>query len=166
MQDWIDRITALIQEPTTTSLYISIGVVVFLLLTLLVVLVNRRARKERAYRYAPRLVLDSVQVSPLGRDVYVKITNAGPPAVFTKLDIKGRRDLIVKNQIAGHRIERNTPYRILLEATGTEKVTPNFTMVLTFLDAQGNVFTQEFDLARTLAQKPRLLKTAKQGRNG
>lgn len=155
MQD----LKAFATTPSTERL-VALGVVIFLVLLLIVLNINRRTRKKRAFLYAPRLFLESFQISPLGKDAYLKIGNMGASGTLTQFQVNGRQDLMVKNQVAGHKLERGEQYRILLEAAGQQKINSDFTFSLTYMDARQNVFQQEFDLRKKSAQKAKLLKLA------
>ncbi len=159
IEHWIQELETFATTPSTER-WIALGVLVFVLLLLLAMRINRRTKKKRAFLYAPQLFLDSFQISPLGRDAYVKIANMGAPGTLAKLQVNGRPDLVVKNQVAGHKLERGEQYRILLEAEGPKKIDRDFSFSLTFMDARKNVFQQEFNLRTKSAQKAKLLKLA------
>lgn len=159
LEQWKQAVVDFATTPSTER-WLALAGGVLLLLLFIVVRINRRARKRRAFLHAPNLFLESFQVSPLGRDAYLKIGNAGARGTLTRLEVKGRSDLRVKNQVAGHEMERGEQYRILLEAEGQQKIDPDFSLLLTFMDARKNVFQQEFDLRSRSARKAKLLKLA------
>jgi hypothetical protein len=158
-EQWMQDIVSFATTPSTERL-IALGVIIFLVLMFIVMNINRRTRKKRAFLYAPQLFLESFQVSPMGKDAYLKIGNMGSPGTLTQFQVNGRQDLLVKNQLAGHKLERGEQYRILLEAAGSQKINSDFTFSLTYMDARQNVFQQEFDLRKKSAQKAKLLKLA------
>lgn len=121
---------------------------------------GKRRKKRKAQQVAPSLKLDTFQISPLGRDAYFKVLNNGQPARLSNLAIKGRNDVAVKNAVAGHELHTGESYRILLEATGTQKLSSDFTIELSYVDLVGNVYQQAFALSQQVAKQPRLVKFA------
>ncbi len=121
---------------------------------------GRRRRKRRALQLAPSLSLDAFQISPLGRDAYFKVLNNGQPARLSLLQIKGRNDVAVKNAVAGQELQAGESYRILLEATGSRKLSSDFTIELSYVDAAGNVYQQAFALNQQAGGQPKLVKFA------
>jgi len=148
----------LIQSLTPTH-WLVIGVVMLLLIVIPASLSGRR--KKRREKVKPNLVLESFQVSPLGRDAFLKIKNEGEVATLTSLFVRGRRDIIAKNAFAGHKGERGKIYSILLEATAEEKITNNFTVELTYFDQMRNVYRQAFDLKNNATKNPKLMQRGK-----
>lgn len=118
-----------------------------------------KAKKKRNIRkIAPELKVHAFQVSPLGRDAFFKIRNDGELATLSELSFVGRSDILVKNALAGHRIEKNKVYSMLFEAAAKNKIDPNFSIEITFLDQVGNVYRQSFELDTKVALPPRLIK--------
>ena len=135
------------------------GIVLILLLAASLSSAKRR-RKRKAQKAAPALSLDAFQVSPLGRDAYFKVLNNGQPARLSNMAIRGRKDVAVKNAVAGHELQTGESYRILLEATGTQKLNSDFTIELSYVDLVGNVYQQAFALNQQVAKQPKLVKLA------
>ncbi len=121
---------------------------------------SKRRKKRKAQQAAPLLSLDAFQISPLGRDAYFKVLNNGQPARLSNLSIKGRNDVAVKNAVAGHELRPGESYRILLEATGNQKLNNNFTIELSYVDLIGNVYQQAFALNQQVAKQPKLVRFA------
>ena len=119
---------------------------------------GKARRKRNIKKVAPELKVHAFQVSPLGRDAFFKIRNDGELATLSELAFVGRSDIIVKNALAGHRIERNKVYGLLLEAAAKNKIDPNFSIELTFMDKMGNVYRQAFELDTKVALPPKLIK--------
>ncbi len=118
-----------------------------------------KARKKRKLKtVAPKLKVHTFQVSPLGRDAFFKIRNDGEQATLSELAFIGRSDIVVKNALAGHKIEKNKIYGLLLEAAAQNKIDPNFSIELTFLDKLGNVYRQAFELDTKVALPAKLVK--------
>lgn len=121
---------------------------------------GKRRKKRKAEQVAPSLRLDTFQISPLGRDAYFKVLNNGQPARLSNMAIKGRNDIAVKNAVAGHELQTGESYRILLEATGNQKLNNNFTIELSYVDLIGNVYQQHFALNQQVAKQPKLVRFA------
>ncbi len=117
-----------------------------------------RSNKRKLRQSAPKLMMEGFQVAPLGRDAFLKMRNAGETATLTALQIKGRYDVAVKNVLAGHELEKDKSYSLLLEATGQQKLTPNFSIELTFLDRVGNVYVQRFRTDTLGAGKAKIIR--------
>ncbi|MCO6490353.1 MAG: hypothetical protein J5I98_18205 [Phaeodactylibacter sp.] len=135
------------------------GIAIILLLAASLSAGKRRKRRQ-AQQAAPSLELDAFQVSPLGRDAYFKVMNNGQPARLSNLSIKGRKDITVKNAVAGQEIQTGESYRILLEATGARKLAGDFVIELSYVDLIGNVYQQGFVLNQQVAKQPRLVRLA------
>ncbi len=118
----------------------------------------KQSRKRKMAQTAPKLLIEGFQVAPLGRDAFLKMRNSGEPATLTALQIKGRYDVTVKNVLAGHELERDKSYSLLLEATGQQKLTPNFSIELTYLDRTGNVYVQRFRTDTLSAGKAKIVR--------
>lgn len=129
--------------------------VLLLLIALPFILSGRRKRKREQVKPLPALEL--FQISPLGRDAFLKIKNNGEVATLTSLFVRGRRDIIVKNAFAGHELERGKVYSILLEATADEKISANFNVEITYFDQMRNVYRQTLDLQSNTAKSPKLV---------
>ncbi|MEQ8703132.1 MAG: hypothetical protein RIC19_04395 [Phaeodactylibacter sp.] len=134
------------------------GFVIFILL--LSLSGGRRRKKRKAKAIAPNLTINAFQLSPMGRDAYFKVHNHGQLARLSVLSIKGKGHIQVKNNIAGHEIQTGDSYRILLEATGNKKINKDFIVELTYLDQLGNVYRQDFPIAKQIAEQPKLIKFA------
>lgn len=137
--------------------YWAIGATVLVLLILWRIAAVQ-SRKRKAAKAAPKLMIEGFQIAPLGRDAFLKMRNAGDPVVFTALQIKGRFDVAVKNVLAGHELDKDKSYSLLLEATGQEKLTPNFSIELTYLDHIGNVYVQRFRTDTLSAGKAKVIR--------
>jgi len=121
---------------------------------------SKRRKKKRARNVAPQLSLQGFQISPLGRDAYLKVLNTGNSAQITGLDIQGRKDIAVKNAVAGHQLPSGESYRILLESIGQKKLSNNFTIELTYMDQLGNVYKQFFPMKQQIAKPAKLVRLA------
>ena len=115
-----------------------------LVLLMLISSINKRVKKKRFWRMAPQLAMEAFKISPLGRDAFFKIQNHGEKATLTTISFLGRSDIIAKNALAGHLLEKGKGYSILLEATGPNKIDANFSIEIRFMDNRNNVYRQTF----------------------
>jgi hypothetical protein len=138
-------------------LHIAIASAVLLLL-LLILFFRASRRKQRRRLLAPALLLESYQVSPLGRDAFLKIKNTGEMATFISLTMKGRQDIAIKNAFAGHQLEKGKSYALMLEATTSQKLNADFTLELTYMDTAGNVYRQALAPGQRSTRQPKLVK--------
>lgn len=129
-----------------------------LLLILVLSLISRNRRKSRLRKIAPAIVLESFQISPMGRDAFFKIKNNAEVATLTAVSIQGRRDIVFKNTFIGHELHRDKTYSILLEATAKDRIENNFTIVINYMDKIGNIYKQAFELNNKKAKTPKLVK--------
>ncbi|NRA48394.1 MAG: hypothetical protein HRU12_04615 [Phaeodactylibacter sp.] len=121
---------------------------------------GKRRKKKKAKAVSPSLSISGFQLSPMGRDAFFKVHNHGQLARLSALSIKGKGHIQVKNNIAGHEIKTGDSYRILLEATGNKKINKDFIVELTYIDMLGNVYRQDFPIAKQFAEQPKLIKFA------
>ena len=133
----------------------------FFLLLLIIRIIRGISRRNKLRKIAPNLNLHAFQVAPLGRDAYFKVGNNGEQATLSELNIKGRSDISIKNAVAGHQLEKDKVYGILLEAESTTKINTNFTIELTYMDRNGNVYRQLFLPNQQLTKSPKLVKVTK-----
>jgi len=114
------------------------------MLLIIVSSINKRVKKRRFWKMAPKLTMEAFKISPMGRDAFFKIQNYGQKATLTTISIQGRNDIIVKNALAGHLLDNGKGYSILLEANGQKKLDANFSIELRFMDNRNNVYRQTF----------------------
>ena len=131
------------------------GGVVFLML---IGAISRSSKKKKIKKSAPKLLMHTFQIAPLGKDAFFKIRNIGEQATLTELALKGRNDIEVKNAFAGHQIEKEKVYGLLLESTSNKKIRPDFSIELTFMDKNGNVYKQLFEPEQNGARQAKLIK--------
>ncbi len=128
--------------------FVAIGLLLFALILFLSS--NAKQRKEQKLLLkAPKLLLKDFQVAPLGKDAFFKIRNEGEAATISQLDIIGRADLMVKNDYAGHQIDRDKEYRIFLESAGHQKIEKDFSIEITFAGPNGHIYKQIVPLSST-----------------
>jgi hypothetical protein len=131
---------------------VAAGLIIFLSLRWLIKRAKRPrnpSAKRQAVSTAPGVKLYTFQIAPLGRDAFLKIQNTGEEVTLTKLEIKDRQNIIVKNALAGHKLDTNKVYGILLEAEGNSKITDGFSVQLTYLTKLGKVLSTQFNAFQT-----------------
>ena len=131
---------------------------VLLLLYIISRLRKRARRRKERKRIAPNFVFHTFQIAPLGRDAFFKFRNIGQVATITNVQVKGRSDVMIKNAIAGHQIEKEKICSILLETSSLNKIEKNFTIELTYFDQKGNIYKQDFPLSQSVAKQPKRVK--------
>jgi hypothetical protein len=109
----------------------------------------------------PRIQIASFQLAPLGRDAFLKLSNAGEPATLSTARILGRNDVLIKNTVAGQQIPSGGSYSLLLEATGNQRLQANFLVVLVYVDDQRRAYEQTFTLNPPGTQKIKRTKIRK-----
>ncbi|MCI5082926.1 MAG: hypothetical protein MRY78_14605 [Saprospiraceae bacterium] len=129
-----------------------------LFLLILIPVIVKQTRKRKALRMAPKLAIEGFQISPLGKDAFLKIKNSGDKAVLSKLDIKGRSDIEVTSAVAGHTLEKDNDYGVLLHINTNGSIKRNFTIELTYLNQNGTVYKQRFPLAYDAPSKPKIVR--------
>jgi hypothetical protein len=134
------------------------GSVIFLLF--LIRIIYKSSKKSRALRQAPKLSIKEFQISPLGKDAFLKLQNDGEKATLSSLDIKGRPDIKVTSAVAGHIMEPSTDYGILLQINSMGSIKRNFTIELTFQNQSGVVYRQSFPLAYDAPSKLKIVRYA------
>lgn len=159
LEHWLETATAYLASTGPIEWGIGGGGLLVILL-LISISAGRRRKKRNARAIAPNLSISAFQLSPMGRDAFFKVHNHGDLARLSTLVIKGKGHIQVKNNIAGHEIKNGDSYRILLEATGSKKINKDFIVELTYLDQSGNVYRQDFPIARSTAEQPKLIKFA------
>ena len=150
-------------EQYLSSLSIPHFVAIGLLLFALILFLSAKTKKQKHQKllaHAPKLSLKDFQVAPLGKDAFFKIKNEGEQATISQLDIIGRADLMVKNDYAGHQIEKDKEYRIFLESAGHQKIEKDFSLEITFVDPQGHIYKQLVPLSSPETQQLTIIRKA------
>ncbi|HMQ48480.1 MAG TPA: hypothetical protein PKA00_13730 [Saprospiraceae bacterium] len=162
MEDFLSEINKITADWGLTEWITCIGggMIVLILISWLVSMTRVNGRKRRVKQAAPQITVNQFKISPLGRDAYFKLQNSGPDAQLTRLEFKGRNNILVKNDVAGHLLANGESYRILLELTGGQKIYDSLFLTLTYLDKTGNVFEQVFDLNTQTSKQPKVIKFA------
>jgi hypothetical protein len=121
------------------------------LLLLIIILIAARKPKAKF----PGLRVSMFQIAPLGRDAFLKIQNPANTVVLSQYRIIGRNDILIKNHLSGHRMDQLKEYSILLEANGTERLSPDFALELTYIDNEGKVYRQKMIPGQMKAEPPK-----------
>ena len=127
-------------------------------LLLLIRIIYKQSIKQRNLKYAPKLNISEFQISPLGKDAFLKLKNDGEQATLANMEIKGRNDIKVTNSIAGHRMDKNSDYGILLQIDSGGSIKRNFTIELTYQNQKGTGYKQSFPLAYDAPSKPKIVR--------
>lgn len=120
---------------------------------ILILIIWLAARKPKVT--FPGLQVSMFQIAPLGRDAFLKIQNPAETVVLSQYKIIGRNDVSIKNHLSGHRMDQLKEYSILLEANGTERLGPDFTLELTYIDNAGKVYRQRLLPGQMRADPPK-----------
>ncbi len=140
---WMDSALVWLQE--TDPVYLMAGGGGLIVLFGLIAATRMNSRKKEAAQ-APSLRISSFQIAPLGRDAFMKLENTGEQATLSAIAVKGRRDVIIKNEVAGQVIPKAGTYSILFEVSGQHRLAPNFTIELTYIDQRHKAYLQVFGL--------------------
>jgi hypothetical protein len=150
---WLEQTLEFVKNMTIEQwAYVAGGFVVILLLRWIIKRANKPKKvkvRQQASNQSPGLQLHTFQIAPLGRDAFLKIHNTGEPVTLTKLEFLDRQQIRVKNAIAGHKLDKDKIYSVLLEAEGNTKLNDGFTVKLTYLTPQGRVGTAQFQAIQT-----------------
>lgn len=145
---WLDKAIEYARAMTIEQwAYVAGGFIGLLLLRWLIKRARRPKKtvvKQPVINANQGLHLHTFQIAPLGRDAFLKVQNTSEPVTLTKLEIPDRQNIRVKNAVAGHKLDNNKIYSILLEAEGNTKLDDGFTVKLTYLTAAGKVGTAQF----------------------
>lgn len=126
-------------------LVFGLGFGLLVLLIIIIIVISRSTRRSRLRQRG--LVVQSFQIAPLGRDAFLKISNPGLPVTLLNLQLIGRQDIKVKNDVAGQQLTQGGSYSILLEAMGDRRLNGQFQVELTFSDQQRTPYQQLFSLS-------------------
>lgn len=134
-----------------------IGGISLVLVVILFRFIRRKTRKQ-GMGPAQGLQINLFQIAPLGRDAFLKLANPGQKVTLSQLKVVGRTDVAVKNAAAGHVLETGSLYSLLLEATGAQRLEANFSLELTFLDANGTAWRQTLSPGQLQQKGPVVVK--------
>ncbi len=147
-KEWLDKAIEFAGNMTLQQwAYVAGGFVVLLLLRWIIKRAGRPKQGKLPKKLSDQssgLRLHTFQIAPLGRDAFLKIQNNLEPVTLTKMEFTDRQHIRVKNAIAGHKLDKDKIYSVLLEAEGNTKLKDGFTVKLTYLTPQGKVGTAQF----------------------
>lgn len=154
VQIYAEKAWTLIQA--TEPLYLAIGGAVLFLL-LLIPIILRSVKKSKANKVKPDILLKSFQISPLGRDAWIRFRNEGDLAVLKDVKIKKRKDLTVKSDFREVAIQKNGTTSLFLNALGDHRIREDFELELLYSDSIGNLYRQRLRLSDKIMLQPKLL---------
>jgi hypothetical protein len=131
------------------------GGVLFLLILIPIIL--RSIKKSKAAKIKPALVLHSFQISPLGKDAWLRLRNVGQLAVLKDLKFKKRNDIISKTNFREVRVGQGNTTSLFLQGTGQNRIREDFEIEFLYSDAQGHLYKQVLKLDGKVMQKAKLL---------
>lgn len=117
-----------------------------LLLLFVLILIVFGIRKSRKKPAIPFLTIPSFQIAPLGKDAFLKLNNPGERLTLLALEIIGKTDIHVKNQVAGHVMATAANYSILMEASSNNRIGNDLKVAVTFVDGYNKTYRQVFTL--------------------
>ncbi len=119
---------------------------------------GRKKKGRQLQAGSMHIAFHSFQLAPLGRDALLKIRNTRDDVVLLSIAVKGSSEVAVKNALAGHEFSAGKVYGILLEASGKDRMLPDFEVVITYMDRGRNVFRQSFFPDLQGAKPPKRIK--------
>ena len=131
------------------------GGVLFLLILIPIIL--RSVKKSKANKIKPILILHSFQISPLGKDAWLRLRNVGQLAVLKELKFKKRNDIISKTNFREVKIGQGNTTSLFLQGTGQNRIREDFDIEFLYSDAQGHLYKQVLKLDGKVMQKAKLL---------
>lgn len=119
---------------------------------------GKRSRRRYSTAQPLHIVFHSFQIAPLGRDAILRIHNTREAVTLLSAQIKGSKNIVVKNALAGHELATGKVYGLMMEVVGKDRMLPDFEVVLTYMDAARNVYRQSFFPEWKSAKPPRRIK--------
>lgn len=131
------------------------GGILFILILIPIIL--RSIKKSKANKIKPALVLHSFQISPLGKDAWLRLRNVGQLAVLKDVKFKKRQDILSKTNFREVRIGQGNTTSLFLQGTGQNRIREDFEIEFLYSDAQGHLYKQVLKLDGKVMQKAKLL---------
>ncbi len=131
------------------------GGILFILILIPIIL--RSIKKSKADKIKPALLLHSFQISPLGKDAWLRLRNVGQLAILKDLKFKKRTDIQSKTDFREVRVEQGNTTSFFLHGMGQERIRENFDVEFLYSDAKGNLYKQVLKLDGKVMQKAKLL---------
>lgn len=116
------------------------GGVLFVLI--LVPIIARSIKKSKANKVKPELVLHSFQISPLGKDAWLRLRNEGQLAVLKDMKFKKRNDIEFKTNFREVKIANGNTAGLFLHAKSHERIREDFEIEMLYADSLGYVYKQ------------------------
>lgn len=117
-----------------------------LLLLFVLILIIFGIRKSRKKSAIPFLTIPSFQIAPLGKDAFLKLSNPGERLTLLSLEIMGKSDIHIKNQVAGHVMTTAANYSILMETSSNSRIENDLRVAVIFVDGHNKTYRQVFTL--------------------
>ncbi len=131
------------------------GAILFLLILIPIIL--RSIKKSKANKIKPVLLLQSFQISPLGKDAWLRLRNVGQVAILKDLKFKKRNDIQSKTNFRDVKIGQGNTTSLFLHGMGQERIREDFEVEFLYSDAQGHLYKQVLKLDGKVMQKAKLL---------
>ncbi len=119
---------------------------------------NKRPKQRHSPAQPLHIAFHSFQIAPLGRDAILRIHNTRETVTLLSSQIKGSKNIVVKNALAGHELATGKVYGLMMEVVGKDRMLPDFEVVLTYMDTARNVYRQSFFPEWKSAKPPRRIK--------
>jgi len=127
-----------------------------LFLLLLIPIILRSVKKSKANKVKPDLILHSFQISPLGKDAWLRLRNEGQLAILKDLKLKKRQDIRTKTNFREVKISQGNTTSLFLNATGQERIREDFEIEILYADALGHLYKQVLKLEGKMMMKAKL----------
>ncbi len=146
-----------ILEAAAANLHFVLAGGFFILLLILIPVILRSVKKSKVRKIAPDFKLLSFQISPLGKDAWLRLRNDGHLAVLKDLQFKKRTNLIVKNAFRENKVGKGVTVSLFLQATTQDRIREDFAAEILYADAKGHLYRQTLKLDSKIMQAAKLL---------
>jgi hypothetical protein len=150
----LDPILLFLQGVEPVYWAIAGGILFFLIL---IPIILRSVKKSKANKLKPILVLHNFQISPLGKDAWLRLRNEGQLAILKEMKFKKRNDIQPKTNFREVKIGQGNTTSLFLHGTGQERIREDFEVEFLYSDAQGHLYKQVLKLDGKVMQKAKLL---------
>ena len=103
------------------------------------------------------MVLHNFQISPLGKDAWLRLRNEGQLAVLKDLKFKKRNDIQTKTNFRDVKIGQGNTTSLFLHGIGQDRIREDFEVEFMYSDAKGHLYKQTLKLEGKIMQKAKLL---------
>ena len=139
------------------NLYWVGGGAALLLLSIIIALTLRGVKKSKARKIAPDLTFQAFQISPLGKDAWLRLRNTGHLAVLKDVKFKKRKDILVKGAFRENKIGTDTTVNLFLHATQQDRIREDFDIEILYSDAKGRLYRQNLKLDGKVMMKAKAI---------